>query len=262
MIKFAKLNLLLLCTLLFSVTVNSQNTTVNDSLKAKDAQCCKLKLNVGADVVSRYIFRGTDFGNSPAIQPTVALSISNFELGCWGSIATNSFYQEVDLYAKYTLKKFSLMFTDYYIPSLDGSAAAPDTRYFVYGDKKTAHTFETCLMFKGGDKFPLWLQACAFVYGNDKRWGYDVKKDTTEQSYYSSYFEAGYTFSIHQNSLDVFAGFTPTAGAYGNSTGIVNAGITGSRKVKVTNDFELPVKASLIFNPQTSKVFFVFGVSF
>ncbi len=211
--------------------------------------------------MSRYIFRGTDFGNSPAIQPYVSLSISNFELGCWGSIATNSFYQEVDLYAKYTIKKFSLMLTDYYIPSLNGSASAPDTRYFIYDDKKTAHTFEGCLMYKGGDKFPLWLMGCAFVYGNDKRWGYDLKKDTTDQSYYSSYFEAGYTIKIHENSLDLFAGFTPTAGAYGDGAGIVNLGITGYRKIKLTNDFELPLKASLIFNPQISNVYFVLGVT-
>jgi hypothetical protein len=105
------------------------------------------------------------------------------------------------------------------------------------------------------------LLGCVFFYGNDKRWGCDIKKDTTCQTYYSSYFEAGYTFAIQENSADLFLGFTPTAGAYGNTLGVVNIGITGYRKIKISNDFELPLKTSLIFNPQSSNVFFVFGIT-
>lgn len=252
--KFNKPGLALALTFIFCGIISAQEL-LNDSTGSA------INLNVGSDIVSRYIWRGTDYGDSPAIQPTLSVSAYNFEIGCWGSIATNSFYEEIDLYAKYTLKNFSLIFTDYYIPSVNGTPSSPDTRYFTYDDETTAHSFEGSLLYKGGESFPVWLLGGVFFYGNDKRWGYDAEKDSTNQTYYSSYFEAGYTFSIKQNSADLFIGFTPDAGAYGNTMGIINIGVTGYRKIKITDDFELPVKGSLIFNPQSSNVFFAFGIT-
>lgn len=226
-----------------------------------EAETSSFKVNVGADIVSRYVWRGTDFGDSPSIQPTLSFSSSNFEIGCWSAIATNSFYREVDLYAKYTFKSVSVIFTDYYVPSLNGTPASPDTRYFAYNNDSTAHTFEGSLLYKGNEKLPFWIMANVFFYGNDKRWGYDTQKDLNADTYYSAYFEAGYTFTVRENSVDVFAGFTPAAGAYGNTMGFVNMGLTGYRKIRITEQFELPVKASLIFNPQASAVFATFGIT-
>jgi hypothetical protein len=254
-IRLNKLFFLQAFGLLFSCVLTAQNQ-VNDSSGSA------FTLNIGSDLMSRYIWRGTDYGNSPAVQPTLSLSAFNFELGCWGSIATNSFFKEMDLYAKYTFKNFSVIFTDYYIPLVnDTTAASPDNRYFIYDDKKTAHSFEGSLLYKGGEKFPLWLLGGIFLYGNDKRWGYDAGKDTTDQTYYSSYFEAGYTFQVKKNSADLFVGFTPDAGTYGNALGFINIGATGYRKIKITSEFELPVKASLIFNPQTANIYFAFGIT-
>ncbi len=241
-------------TLLLSNTSKSQNNSISDS------NSTKLQLNISSDIMSRYIWRGSDYGNSPSIQPTLSISTKHFELGCWGSIATNSFYKEVDLYAKYTYKNISLIFTDYYIPLVNGTPSSPDNRYFMYDDKKTAHSFESSVLLTGGDKFPLWLLGTVYIYGNDKRWGYDPEKDNTDKTYYSSYVEIGYTFAVRENIADLFIGFTPYAGAYGHSTGFINIGVTGYRKIKITDDFELPIKASLIGNPQSSNMFFVFGI--
>lgn len=225
------------------------------------AQESGITLNTGADIVSRYIFRGTDFGNSPSIQPTISLKCSDFEIGSWGAIATNSFYQELDLFAKYSFSGFSFIFTDYYIPSYTGTPASPDTRFFNFKDKTTAHTFEAALAYQFGEKFPLKLFGSIFFYGNDKRWGYDEEKDSNEVTYYSTYFEAGYPFVIKGTNLDLFLGFTHIAGAFGNTHGVVNLGLTATKNVKVTEFFTLPVKSSLIFNPQLSQVHFVFGLS-
>ena len=255
-VKSAKLSLFLLLTLLLCGSLKSQNSSENDSTKTK------LKLNFSADVMSRYVWRGCDYGNSPSIQPTLSLSWANLEAGCWSAVSTQNNYKEVDLYAKYTYKKISLIVTDYYIPfNNSGISSSPDNRYFYYDDKKTAHSLEGSVLYKGGDKFPFWLLGGVYFYGNDKRWGCDAKKDSTDKTYYSSYFEAGYTFAIQENSADLFVGFTPQKGAYGNDAGIINIGVTGYRKIKITSDFSLPVKGSLIFNPQTSNVFFTFGIT-
>ncbi len=252
-IKITKFNFILLVAFLLCSNLKSQNNT--------DTTKTKIKLNISTDIVSRYIWRGSDYGNSPAIQPSLSLSVKNIEIGCWGSAATNSNYTEIDLYAKYTYKNFGLSFTDYYVPTLNGLPTSPDTRYFAYTDKKTAHCFEAAVSYKGGEKFPLWLMGGVYFYGNDKRWGYDVQKDISEKTYYSSYIEAGYSFAVQQNNIDFVLGITPTAGAYGKKFGIINLGISGSRKIKITESFEIPIKTSLIFNPQASTAFFVFGIT-
>ena len=102
----------------------------------EDSGKCDVNLNIGSDIMSRYVWRGTDYGNSPSIQPTLSVTVKNFEIGYWGAIATNSFYKEIDLYAKYTVKNFSLILTDYYIPYANGIDASPDNRYFIFDDKK------------------------------------------------------------------------------------------------------------------------------
>jgi hypothetical protein len=245
---------LLAAFLLISNLIVAQNQSVDKNEN-------QLKFNVSADLVSRYVWRGTDFGDSPSIQPTLSLACGNFEIGAWGAFATNSFYKEMDLYAKYTYKSFSLAITDYYVPSLNGSPASPDTHYFIYNDTTTSHTIEGSLTYKNAGDFPFWLQANMFLYGNDKRWGYDTEKDVANDTYFSTYLEAGYSFKVQEVSSDVFIGFTPAAGAYGNTMGVVNLGLSASREISITDRFKLPVKASLIFNPQASAAYFVLGIT-
>ncbi len=47
------------------------------------------EFSVGTDVVSRYIWRGTDLGeNTPSIQPTISFSAGGFTTGFWGAWPT------------------------------------------------------------------------------------------------------------------------------------------------------------------------------
>ena len=254
-----KKTVLIIMVLFALISTNIKADSTSDSTKS----CCsKLVLNANCDIVSRYIFRGLDYGNSPAFQPTLSIGYGGFEFGGWGSIATNSNYKELDLYAKYSMYGFTLSVTDYYVPFVTATPASPDIRYFVFDDKKTAHTLEAGLLYKGPEKLPFWVSANVMFFGNDKRWGYDLAKDTTEKTYNSSYFEAGYTFNIGDKKLDIFAGGTPVAGAFGNNPGIINIGFTGYKSIKISDKYELPVKAGLIYNPQVQDFHFVFGITF
>ena len=73
----------------------------------------------GADLVSRYVFRGLDYGDSPAIQPAFTFSKKGFSLGAWGSyafIATPTGI-EADLFTSYEFDfGLSAGITDYYFP--------------------------------------------------------------------------------------------------------------------------------------------------
>ncbi|SVE04924.1 uncharacterized protein METZ01_LOCUS457778, partial [marine metagenome] len=83
-----------------------------------------VEFDIGADVVSRYVWRGTDFGDSPAIQPSMSASFidGQLEIGYWGSFAINSNVgpNELDMYLTYNAGSVSITLTDYFFPSYTG----------------------------------------------------------------------------------------------------------------------------------------------
>jgi hypothetical protein len=259
---------------------------ISNSVVAQERKCkMPFKLNVSADFVSRYVWRGMDYGNSPSIQPTLSFNLGDFELGYWGAVALINNYVESDLYMKYSLKGFSLTLYDYYIPAL--STELHDNRYSFCKSpskiefdtttgknltKSTTHTIEAYLQYKGPEKFPISVLLGTYIYGNDKTAVDSVFTDSkllrsvNFKNRYSSYIELGYSFAIKEYNFEVFAGATPFSSvyskpAYEGGFAVVNMGITGYRNIKITEKFDLPIKASVIFNPQASDIFFVFGLT-
>ena len=57
----------------------------------------------GADLVSSYVWRGTQFGSGAHIQPYMELGTGNLSAGVWGSFPTtaNGGGNELDLYLGY-----------------------------------------------------------------------------------------------------------------------------------------------------------------
>lgn len=218
--------------------------------------------SVSCDLMSRYVWRGIDFGGSPSIQPGIEYGLGNFTIGAWGAFTTNSpGVQEADIYLSYTLKEmFTLTVTDYFFP--DETVA--NYNYFEYGDKTTGHVFETSLSFDGTEKIPFTCLFAANVYGADAR---KMNADTTiGDIQYSSYLELGYTYK----NLNAFMGFNLTdpdeskgeTGFYGNTFGVINLGITVEKEITITDKFKLHLTVSLITNPQAEKIYMVAGFSF
>src|SRR3989338_6056217 len=78
------------------------------------------QVTVGADVVSRYVWRGVDFGNSPGFQPAIGYTTGSLSIGTWGSYSfagTGTAFSEHDLWASYSFATppgtFTVLFTDY-----------------------------------------------------------------------------------------------------------------------------------------------------
>ena len=101
------------------------------------------EIGLGADVVSRYIWRGTDFGNAVSVQPYLTASFDlesagSLEVGAWSSWAiTDGGANENDLYVTYSNGRISVSLTDYYFPTAVGEA-----EFFDYDDEGGAHTLE------------------------------------------------------------------------------------------------------------------------
>ncbi|MBK7105080.1 MAG: hypothetical protein IPH62_07340 [Ignavibacteriae bacterium] len=202
-------------------------------------------LSGGADFVSRYVWRGLDFGNSGSIQPTLSLAAGSFEVGFWGSYpftsdATGA--EEMDLYASYSVSDFSLIFTDYYFPK-------SGRKYGSYKDENGAHTLEVGLSYAGSESFPLSLAAFVNVFNDSDN---------------SIYFELGYSTSVSEVGLDLFVGGTPGGdnAFYGTTEfNLINIGAKVSKDIKITEDFALPIFTSYVLNPNQEVGYLIFGVS-
>jgi hypothetical protein len=194
---------------------------------------------IGADFMSRYVWRGTDYGSSPSIQPSMELGLGGFAFGIWGAYTTNlPGVQELDLYASYTFSDVvTIGITDYFFPD-----EVLGYEYYEYRTDSSTHIVEGMVSFNGLENLPLTLMV-----------GYNFLYDSQN----STYVELGYGFSI----LDIFLGggngFYTTDGNFN----VVNLGITVSKEIKITEKFSLPVSASFITNPEAERVHFVFGIS-
>lgn len=193
---------------------------------------------IGADVVSSYVWRGSELGDSPAIQPNLSYTFPGLGvvIGAWGSYAVaehnDERYKEIDLYITVPVGPFSLTVTDYYFPNVgdtfDFDEDGPNTVEVSAG-----YTYEN-----------LSLMAAVNVAGSD----YDNAK----------YFEAGYKFydkDSYTAKAFIGAGDVYPYGEDWTSDefAVVNTGIT------VTKD---RYSASYIYNPDTEQSHLVFMASF
>lgn len=209
------------------------------NIKAQDES----PVSIGADVVSRYVWRGTDFGGSPSIQPYIEAGFGDFAIGAWGAYATNlPGGQEMDLYATYTVMDLvTVGVTDYYFP-----ADAGGYEYFDYANDSSGHIIEAMASFNGLENLPLTAMVGYNFYGDD-----------------SFYLELGYSLS----KLDMFLGmgngfYTIEDPGEDDKFGIVNVGISASKDIPVTENYAIPVMASFILNPNSGGIHLVFGISF
>ncbi|MBU2492218.1 MAG: hypothetical protein KJ571_06290 [Bacteroidetes bacterium] len=204
------------------------------------------EINLGADIVSKYMWRGLEINKAPNIQPSLSYSNSGFEAGFWGSYAlvkdvSDIANFEIDAYVGYSFGDFGLILTDYYFPEAGTKIGKFD------GEGAGAHTLEIGAAYSG----PISI-AAYYNFHNDV--GNNI------------YFEIGYSTSVGEVGLDLFVGGTPGSednpGYYGSDNlAIINIGVTASKSIKITDDFQLPVFTSFIINPKAEIAYMVFGVS-
>jgi hypothetical protein len=211
------------------------------------------QVKFGADIYSRYIWRGVDYGNAPAFQPSLTFTTGGFSIGAWGSYAfptAATTYSENDLWASYSISTetsgaFSVLFTDYYLPS----AGIPFGFYKPKDGAGAAHTLEGGLSYSGPASFPITL---AF-YTN-------LSNDVDN----SSYIQIGYPFTVSDATVTLAAGFVPSKSAYylTDKANLINLSITAAKSIVITDKFSIPINVAYIANPALDVTYLVFGASF
>ncbi len=203
---------------------------------------------VGADVVSSYVWRGIDLGDSPAIQPALSYTFegSGIIVGAWGSYAVNEAngadkYKEVDLYVTVPAGPFSLTATDYYVPVGDNNRS-----FDFCGEGPNVVELSV-----GYAKDNLSLLAAVNVAGNDTAIGYKNAKYC--EAGYKFYNKDGYTAKgvVGFGDADYYS--DNERGRKNDNFALVNTGISVS-KDRYT--------ASYIYNPNTEASHLVFMASF
>jgi hypothetical protein len=202
--------------------------------------------DLGADVVSRYIWRGADYGESASVQPALSFSSGGFEIGTWASYAMNpdgAPANEHDLWMSYSAGPVTVGVTDYYFPN-----AGFD--FFDFdGDGEGAHLIEPFASVNGPETFP----ATFYV-------GYFAHNDPDN----SIYLNASYPFAI--DGIELAFGVGASAGEsalYGtDGFGIIELNLAASKSIPLTDGFSLPLSVAYILNPYAETSFLVVGLSF
>ena len=189
----------------------------------------------GADLVSSYVWRGTQFGSGAHVQPYMDLGSGNLTGGVWGSFPTSAKGggNELDLWVSYDFGPLALTLTNYTFPG-DGG---------VYADGEG--------LFNGDYTE---LAASTSIMGVDLSAGYFTEVEAL-------YVELGFS----TGAVDIAFGYGDDQGdafyADGGS-GIVNMSFSGSKDIQISDTYALPVFGSFIINPEAETAFLVFGISF
>ena len=189
----------------------------------------------GADLVSSYVWRWTQFGSGAPIQPYMDLGSGNFTGGVWGSFPTtaNGGGNELDLWVSYDFGPLALTLTNYTFPGEGGAYA--DGEGLFNGDYTE-------------------LAASTSLGGIDLSAGYFTEVEAL-------YIEVGTSIG----AVDIALGYGDDSGDawYVNGgSGLCNISLGGSKDIKITESYSLPVFGSFVYNPDSEAAFLVFGASF
>jgi hypothetical protein len=202
-----------------------------------------LTLDVGADLVSSYLWRGQNLGGI-AIQPSVTLSWKGLYLCGWANIGADNWTfenlsPELDITIGYD--NFGLKADLTHLYYFGGEP------YFGKGgfkaqEQTTSSTMELHAGFHLGDimeKIPLSIDWYTTVYGDDC---YQDENDEWHRAW-STYIEVGYDFQLPlELLLSARVGITPWKSMYSNYEEVwKNAETVGINNInlRLERDFEL-----------------------
>ena len=219
------------------------------------AICCltttaqdKVELDVAADLVSHYIWRGQELGKV-SVQPALDLSYKGFSFSAWSNIGLSRHEdtEEFDLTLAYSIAGFNVGLTDYWT----SGGGDPRDRYFMYESHRTNHVFELNLGYDFGFAS---LQAYTNLMGND---GVNKKGNRA----YSTYVEATVPFRLASCDWEAAAGCVPMATDYYATSGfaVTNLSVKATKDIKITDSFSIPIYAQLVGNPCDQRAYFLVG---
>lgn len=223
--------------------------TLSSKAMAEEEKC--VDFEVGADVVSSYIWRGQSCGGF-SVQPsaTVSLPKLGLSLNAWASAelfqtSTVANMTEFDLALSWSpIEALSVGVTDYYFY---GDYYLRDWNFSA----GASHYLEANVSYDFGFMALAW---------NTCLTGADYNSDGDRA--YSSYFEASAPFKLGDVDCSAALGIVPwedsfTTGGANTGFNVTNIAFTANKEIK-----SLPFMGQIVYNPQLETTYFVVGLTF
>ncbi len=223
--------------LCIEIGIIAQNDS--DTIKiANEKKQSEFTITPSVAITNVHLWRAFASGTAPCIEPNINFKYKNLSLDMWASYAIDNSYKEIDFILTYSIKNFSIMFSDYYCP-----VAGKPEQFANLKNSETDHLFEIKTDFFISEKFPLSLSAAVFLAGSDVE-----RVDGKVNQLYSTYFELSYPFNIVHTPIKLEVGMTPAKGMYADEAKIYNYGMTITKPIKISQKYSLPTQYKLVYN--------------
>ena len=171
-------------------------------------------------------------------------SVKNEYIRNESELGSRYFPKELDFSLSYEYKGLSLAVTDYWFSS---------DAYFKYKKHNSSHLFEGTVGYDFGFLSLSWNTIFA---------GADYKENGDRA--YSSYFDVSVPFKICGIDWSATMGAAPfKSDVYGSSGfSVINCALGASKEFVISDKITLPVSATLVANPRSDSMYFVFALSF
>lgn len=209
------------------------------------------EVNIGADTVTRYVWRGIQLDNGVNFHPYMMYNTPNFEVGASSSMSLTNDFNEIYFWAAYSVKtsfinaKFYIADFYYEYDGADFFNFKTEKRDGVEGD----HYVEGYVVLSS-DNSPFELLFSTTIWNDPDK---------------SMYAEVSYSKAMAndiQSTFSVGGALNKSAlWYYTDKAGIVNMSYGLSRSVQITPEYALPISVTSIFNPTGKAFYVIFGVS-
>ena len=210
------------------------------------AEGTEFAYSLGTDVVSSYVFRGTNCSLGPAIQPGVEFEYGSFAFGTWASADVDgvSAASELDLYLTYSVGGFSVGVTHYYYFG--------DTEFFG-----SATQTEAMVSYTFSDDVPLSLSWHTMIGGSE------VGIVEADKRPFSTYIELAYSQSLPCDlGVTYTVGMSPWSGVYGEDFTVPNLSIRLDHELSLGEHCTMGTFLQPVYNTYTSNFACVLGCGF
>lgn len=246
-----------------------------------------IPVDLALELKTSHIWRGIEVTDNLLMDANVRLmdKSKTFALGIWGASTFTQDFKEFDYYVGFYKSGFSLEVWDvlnfsqknqYGIDNLGGYNTEDA---FNYKARETGHFVDVRLNYNFGESFPLKLGWNTVVFGRDRAQitdfglGNSVENYTTlnkivSKNRYSTYVEADYQVlkgDIVDVNIGVAAAFALKQAKiggekikgnfYGDKDGFANASLTVSKNLKFSNNYNLPISVTAVWNTFAKKTY-------
>lgn len=222
-----------------------------------------VEVSLSTDLVSRYVWRGLSFSDSPCLQPSLGVTWMGFTLSTWGSYAFSSgrmetpdsttttwaeAYSEVDLALSRSVETpagtLTATVNAYYAPS-EGIS------YFEWGDEDGGHVIELALSLDLPGRVPLSLLVARNVHHDPD--------NSTFGCASLPLLEGDTSLSA---SLGVAFGESAWYGVDSDQPEIVEVGFQASRSLDLGHGVAPTLGVSYIVNPFLERPYLIASIGF